>query len=58
MSDEKSSFLKVKCADCGNEQVTFRRASSTVNCNICGSILAEPTGGRAEIKGEVVEEVE
>jgi small subunit ribosomal protein S27e len=56
MSDEASSgkFVKVKCKDCGNEQVIFIRASTPVNCVVCGSSVAKPTGGKAELKGEVV----
>jgi small subunit ribosomal protein S27e len=29
-----------------------------VNCAVCGSTLATPTGGEAEFTGEVVETVE
>lgn len=50
----RSLFLQVKCPDCGNEQVIFSSVASIVRCNICGSTLAEPTGGKANIKGEVV----
>lgn len=49
-------FLKVKCTDCENEQVIFARAATRVPCNVCGSTLAEPTGGRANVKGEILEE--
>ena len=52
------SFLRVECADCGNEQVLFGKAASTVDCAVCGSTLATPRGGEAEIHGEVVEVVE
>jgi small subunit ribosomal protein S27e len=47
-------FVKVKCKDCDNEQVIFIRASTVINCVVCGSTLAKPTGGKAELKGEVV----
>jgi small subunit ribosomal protein S27e len=50
----RSKFLRVKCSDCGNEQVVFSHATNLVHCNICGAVLAEPTGGKAIIKGEVV----
>ncbi len=49
------SFVKVKCPNCGNEQIIFLRASTIVSCNVCGSTLAVPTGGKAEIKGEILE---
>jgi len=50
----KSKFLQVRCPDCGNEQIICSHAASIVHCNICGAILAEPRGGKARIKGEIV----
>lgn len=50
-----SKFLKVKCNDCENEQIVFDHASTSVKCNVCGSTLVEPSGGKAEIKGEIIE---
>ncbi|MFQ5838730.1 MAG: 30S ribosomal protein S27e [Thermoplasmata archaeon] len=55
MWETRSRFVKVKCRDCGNEQVIFDRAASLVSCLVCGATLAEPTGGKADIKGEVLE---
>lgn len=54
----ESKFRRVKCNDCGNEQVVFLRAATRVPCAVCGAALAEPTGGLAVIKGEVVGPVE
>lgn len=54
----KSRFLKVKCNDCDNEQVIFGSASSTVGCHICGRTLAEPSGGKAVIKTQILEVLE
>ncbi|HJM13347.1 MAG TPA: 30S ribosomal protein S27e [Candidatus Thalassarchaeaceae archaeon] len=51
-------FLKVSCRDCGNESTIFDRASTTIACSICGSTLAEPSGGMANLTGcTVVEEL-
>lgn len=50
----KSVFLRVRCPDCGNEQIVFSHATSIVHCNVCGATLTEPSGGKAVIKGEVV----
>ncbi|MDH5440554.1 MAG: 30S ribosomal protein S27e [Candidatus Bathyarchaeia archaeon] len=50
----RSTFLRVRCPDCGNEQVVFSHVATIVHCNICGAVLAEPTGGKADIKGEVI----
>ncbi|HJJ90854.1 MAG TPA: 30S ribosomal protein S27e [Methanocorpusculum sp.] len=52
--DNRSRFLKVKCPDCEHEQLVFEKASSKVECVVCGCILAEPTGGKADFKADVV----
>jgi len=54
----RSKFLRVKCPACGNEQVVFSHVTNVVKCNICSAILAEPTGGKTAIKGEVVTALE
>jgi small subunit ribosomal protein S27e len=51
----KSKFMRVKCSDCGNEQVIFNKSSNEVKCLVCGATLVKPTGAKAEIKGEVLE---
>jgi len=48
-----SSFLRVRCLKCGNEQLLFSNAVNKVTCNVCGETLAEPSGGKAKIKGEI-----
>ncbi len=53
-----SKFLKVKCADCGNVQTLFDRTNLKVSCSVCGATMALPLGGRADIKGEVLERVD
>jgi len=53
-----NNFLKVGCGECGNEQRIFSRASSEVDCLVCSSVIASPTGGKAEINGEVIEVLE
>ena len=58
MEKPKSKFIKVRCKDCENEQVLFDKASTTVSCHICGSKLAFPNGGKAKIKGEILEVIE
>lgn len=51
------SFIRIKCPDCNSEQVTFVKASSPVNCSVCGAKLAQPTGGNVAISGEIVGEI-
>ena len=52
----RSSFIKVKCPDCENEQMVFSKASMTVKCIVCGRDLAVPTGGKANLKAEIISE--
>jgi small subunit ribosomal protein S27e len=54
----KSKFVKIKCHDCGNEQIIFNKVSTAVTCLVCGTTLATPTGGKATIKGEILEVLE
>jgi len=55
MQEPTSKFIKVRCNDCENEQFLFNKASTVVLCHICGSKLAIPTGGKATIKGKILE---
>jgi small subunit ribosomal protein S27e len=48
-----SSFLRVKCPKCGNEQLLFSHAVNRVVCNVCSVVLTEPSGGKAKIKGAI-----
>ena len=52
------SFVTVQCSDCENEQVVFEKASTVVNCAVCGTTLATPTGGNAQIDHEITGVVE
>lgn len=49
----RSVFLRVKCPKCGNEQQIFSNTVNKISCNVCGQVLAEPSGGRAKITGDV-----
>ncbi len=50
--------MKVKCNDCENEQVIFGNAATVVKCLVCGRTMAEPMGGKAEIKTQILEVLE
>ena len=52
------NFFSLRCDDCENEQVVFGKAASVVDCAVCGSTLATPTGGEADFHGEVLETVQ
>lgn len=49
------SYVKVKCHECGNEQLVFGRASTEVKCTKCDVSIAVPTGGKAHITAEIIE---
>ena len=54
----KSKFLKVKCEDCGNEQIVFNRPAMNVRCLVCGNTLIECKGSVGELKAKIVAELE
>ena len=53
MPEMKSQFLLVACPECNHKQRVFDRTSTKVLCSKCNAVLAEPKGGKAEIKGKV-----
>jgi small subunit ribosomal protein S27e len=50
----ESKFLKVKCNDCGSEQVVFGNSASDVICLVCGKLLAKSTGGKINLLAKFV----
>jgi small subunit ribosomal protein S27e len=54
----QSRFLRVKCIDCGNEQVVFGNSASVVKCLVCGKTLVKPRGGKAKILTKIVSVLE
>lgn len=52
--EKEAKFVIIKCPDCGNEQLVFRRASTPVVCLVCGATATKPTGGKAELRGEII----
>lgn len=55
--ETKSKFIKVKCHECGNEQILFGRAATEIKCMKCSAVLAQPTGGKAAIRAEILEQI-
>ncbi|MFC1802666.1 30S ribosomal protein S27e [Thermoproteota archaeon] len=49
-----SRFLRVRCIICESEQIIFSHSSTLVQCQTCDETLAEPTGGKAKIKGAII----
>ncbi|MCD6493598.1 MAG: 30S ribosomal protein S27e [Archaeoglobaceae archaeon] len=55
---KKSKFIKVKCPDCETIQTIFDHPSTVVECIVCGRTLCLPTGGKGDIKAEMVQILE
>ncbi len=53
-----SKFLKIKCGDCGNEQIAFERPATNVKCLVCGKTLVTSGGGKGKINATVLEVLE
>ena len=49
-----SKFQKVDCGECGEQQVVYSHATTTVACNSCGNTIAEPRGSKAKINGKIL----
>jgi len=58
ISAPRSKFINVKCQDCGNEQTAFDKPATPVKCHVCGATLIKPTGGKGEVRGELLGEVQ
>lgn len=53
--ETKNKFIRIRCDKCKNDQITFSKATTKVNCLVCGKPMVEPTGGKAEIKARILE---
>jgi len=58
MVNPVSKFIKVSCPKCKNEQIIFGKATTSVNCIVCGKEMATPTGGKSKIKARILEVLE
>jgi len=58
IKEPNSKFVKVRCNKCKNEQIIFGKASTKVECLVCGSVLSGPQGGKASIKAKILEVLE
>lgn len=55
MKETRSKFIKVRCTKCKNEQNIFGKAASNVHCLVCNELLAQSTGGKCHVIGQVLE---
>ena len=56
--ESTSKFIKIRCPKCKNEQITFGKTATNVNCLVCEKPLAEPTGGKSRVKARILEVLE
>jgi len=53
----RSTFLQVKCPDCGEERIVFSNSAKDVGCKGCGRKLAEPKGGKAVVYAQIMKKL-
>jgi len=58
IKEPASKFIKIRCPKCKNEQITFGKSSSKVECLVCNKELVEPTGGKSRVKARILEVLE
>lgn len=58
LKEPTSKFIKVRCNKCKNEQIIFGKPSTLIKCLVCEKALAEPQGGKAKIKAQILEVLE
>jgi small subunit ribosomal protein S27e len=51
---QRPKFLKIRCTECGNEQMVYSHASTLVRCQVCGKTLVVPRGGKAILKADII----
>jgi small subunit ribosomal protein S27e len=54
----RSSFVLIKCPDCGEERVLFSASTRKVTCKGCGRELAETTGGKVKLLAPMIKRLD
>ncbi len=54
----RSSFVLIKCPDCGEERVLFSASTKKVTCKGCGRALAETTGGKVKLQAPMIKRLD
>lgn len=54
----RSSYVLIKCPDCGEERVMFSTSARDVTCRGCGRKLAESTGGKVRVDATVLKRLD
>ncbi len=51
----QSRFWRVKCLNCGNQQIIIGCSATDVECLVCGKTILQSTGGKARILTKILE---
>jgi small subunit ribosomal protein S27e len=51
----QSKFLRLECINCGNKQIVFGCATTTIKCNVCEKQLIQTTGGKVRVLTKISE---
>ena len=48
-----SAFLNIQCSKCGENNIIYSHTTSNIYCKSCNELLAERSGGKAKINGNL-----
>lgn len=48
-----SAFLNIQCSKCGANNIVYSHTTSNIYCKSCNELLAERSGGKAKINGDL-----
>jgi small subunit ribosomal protein S27e len=49
-----SAFLNIQCSKCGENNIIYTHTTSNISCKSCNELLAERSGGKAKINGNII----
>jgi small subunit ribosomal protein S27e len=49
-----SAFLNIQCSKCGENNIIYSHTTSNIYCKSCHELLAERSGGKAKINGNLI----
>ena len=50
----KSEYYNVKCTKCDGKTIIYSHTTTDLYCKSCNELLAQRSGGRAKILGEII----
>ena len=49
-----SNFLHIQCSKCEEKNIVYSHTTSNIYCKSCNELLADRSGGRAKINGNLL----